>query len=181
MGKRRGRRIHCPSRLTAPKRKSTMHAVSILGIPTSGSNTTPITSVRECTQAGIGNIAQVTSVSQRTQVVIALSAIEGLPIVSTHNLAFQASPQVDRKHSHTQLSCRSRSPHSLRHTRWTHHAQHSPSSLTAHPAACLRTAPTLTQTHLPVQSDATTATDPSIILTTGGIRIGIDIHLRTAG
>ena len=95
MGKRRGRRIHCPSRLTAPKRKSTMHAVSILGIPTSGSNTTPITSVRECTQAGIGNIAQVTSVSQRTPVVIALSVIEGLPIVSTHHLAFQASPQVD--------------------------------------------------------------------------------------
>ena len=38
-----------------------------------------------------------------------------------------------------------------------------------------------TQTHLPVQSDTTTATDPSTIITAGGIPIGTDIHLRTAG
>ena len=160
-----------PRRLTALTRKSTTHVVGILGILTCGNNTTHITSVSECTPAGIGNIALLTSVRECTPVVIALltsvrectpvvialltsvsectpvvialltsvsectplvialltSVIEGLPRVSSIPPP-PCLPSITRKHSRTQLNCRSRSPHSPQHTRWTHHAQHSPSS-----------------------------------------------------
>ena len=201
MGKRRGRRIHRPGRLAAPTRKSTTHAVGIPGIPTCGNNTTGlITSVRECTPAGICNIALLTSVSERTPVVIALftsasertpvvivliiSVMEGLPRISSipppTPLPSKHHHKRTRKHSHTQLSCHSRSPHSPRHTRWTCHAQHSSSDSSLDSSfSSLLLDSSDTQTHLPVQSEATTATDPSTIITAGGMPIGI--HLRTAG
>ena len=161
----------------------------MVSILTRGGDTIPITSVREGTPAGISNIARITSVSGHTPLVIALitSVIEGpsrdssipppprLPSIATgrHGSTPTLNRAVTQDLAHHSTLDELTMHNTTRHHQTAHWA--------THPAVCCQIAPTPIQTHLPVQSDTTTATDPSTIVTAGGTPIGTDIHLRTAG
>ena len=150
-----GKRIHCSRKLAAPTRMGTTHTVSIL---TRGGDTTPITSVREGTPAGISNIARITSVSMHTSLVITLitSVIEGLsrdssiaslpclPSIATgrHGSTPTLNRAVTQDLAHHSTLDKLTMHNTARHHQTAHWA--------THPAVCCRIAPTPIQMHLPV-------------------------------